>query len=199
MLWKDFFSFWCSAGLFHKGLSFLVHLQATAMVFCILPFFLLIPSGSLPPTVSGLSCANRCSSKGKDASPSIMVGLCGVTLCVHAGEVVENLILSALLCALFSNWASLQLNASLVCSLLLSVIPNSRHQIWTSTNVFFLIWCAGTSFVLWHTWDNVLIMCSTGILLSLKKKKSNHYFQECFKFVWQQCICTSLEIKVWHK
>ncbi|XP_068539770.1 dnaJ homolog subfamily C member 17 isoform X1 [Anas acuta] len=55
------------AGLFHKGLSFLVHLQATAMVFCILPFFLLIPSGSLPPTVSGLSCANRCSSKDLEA------------------------------------------------------------------------------------------------------------------------------------
>ncbi|XP_021134279.2 dnaJ homolog subfamily C member 17 isoform X1 [Anas platyrhynchos] len=55
------------AGLFHKGLSFLVHLQATAMVFCILPFFLLIPSGSFPPTVSGLSCANRCSSKDLEA------------------------------------------------------------------------------------------------------------------------------------
>ncbi|XP_040985093.1 dnaJ homolog subfamily C member 17 isoform X2 [Aquila chrysaetos chrysaetos] len=56
-----------TSGLFHKGLSFLVHLQATRMVFCILPFFLLIPSGSLPPTVSGLSRANRCSSKDLEA------------------------------------------------------------------------------------------------------------------------------------
>ncbi|XP_052666974.1 dnaJ homolog subfamily C member 17 isoform X1 [Harpia harpyja] len=55
------------AGLFHKGLSFLVDLQATSMVFCILPFFLLIPSGSLPPTVSGLSRTNRCSSKDLEA------------------------------------------------------------------------------------------------------------------------------------
>lgn len=67
------------------------------MVFCILPFFLLIPSGSLPPAVSGLSRANRCSSKGKDAHQLVMLGLCGVTFCKHAGEVLETLLLSVLL------------------------------------------------------------------------------------------------------
>lgn len=65
------------------------------MVFCILPFFLLIPSGSLPPAVSGLSCSDRCSSKGKDAYSSVILELYGVTL--HAGEVVETLILSGLI------------------------------------------------------------------------------------------------------
>lgn len=94
MLWKDYFSFWCSAGLFQKRLCFLIDLQATSVVFCILPFFLLIPSGSLPPAVSGLSCSDRCSSKGKDAYPLFILGLYGVTL--HAGE-VETLILSGLI------------------------------------------------------------------------------------------------------
>lgn len=75
-------------------MCFLVDLQAASVVFCILPFFLLIPSGSLPPAVTGLSCSDRCSSKGKDAYPLVILGLCGVTL--HAGEVVETLILSAL-------------------------------------------------------------------------------------------------------
>ena len=104
MLWKDYSSFWCSAGVFHKGLSFLVHLQATSMVFCILPFFLLIPSGSLPPTVSGLSRANRCSSKGKDAHPLVMLGLCGVTLCKHAGAVLETPFLSILSSPTVTSW-----------------------------------------------------------------------------------------------
>uniref|UniRef100_A0A8V0ZV47 DnaJ heat shock protein family (Hsp40) member C17 n=1 Tax=Gallus gallus TaxID=9031 RepID=A0A8V0ZV47_CHICK len=55
------------AGLFQKGLCFLVDLQAASVVFCILPFFLLIPSGSLPPAVTGLSCSDRCSSKDLEA------------------------------------------------------------------------------------------------------------------------------------
>lgn len=148
MLWEDYSFFWCSAGLFHKGLSFLVHLQAASMVFCILPFFLLIPSGSLPPTVSGLSCANRCSSKGKDAHPLVMLGLCGLILCKHAGEVLETCFLSVLLsCPIVTSWVQ-------VSSVILR--SNSRCQIRTWANVLFLIWCAESSSVhLLQGWDTV--------------------------------------------
>lgn len=152
MLWKDYSSFWCSAGLFHKGLSFLVHLQATSMVFCILPFFLLIPSGSLPPTVSGLSRANRCSSKGKDAHPLVVLGLwcCSLQACWRG---TGN---SLPVCpALFSDCGFM--TAGLICySLKFSVRSSSRCQIRTWTSVLFLIWCAESSSVhLLQGWDTV--------------------------------------------
>lgn len=67
MLWKDYCSVCCSAGLFREGLCLLARPQAARVVLCISPSFLVIPSGSFPPAVSGPGRADGRGSEGEDA------------------------------------------------------------------------------------------------------------------------------------
>lgn len=130
---------------FLQELSFLVFSQVPHLVSLILPLFLLVPSGNLPPAVPGLGRAHRCSSQGKDA-PVERVGFWGVAgNCIPAYP------------ALCFDRDSMNTNFSCYCPWF-SMRSNLRCQVKAWRNVVFGICC----------WEQLcpeilpLIMCCTG-------------------------------------